>query len=143
MATKNKKDAGDAYVVRFLSFHYFVAKKDAMGNQIMSRRDAYKGDVITGLSEEDILRGIELGALVEADSPEAELVQKGQEFSAMSVEELADWMLEQQPTIPEVLEAIGDDKDLAARMLEAENFATGNDPRAGLAEAVAKIVGQG
>lgn len=63
--------------------------------------------------------------------------------------ELAEWIQTPQgdtnrpPTINAVLEAVGNDPDLANRMLEAENIATNGDPRSGLEAGLRSIIEQG
>jgi len=57
-----------------------------------------------------------------------------------SVASMTEWIKEDQPTIPDLLELANDDPALARLILEAENRATDNEPRKGLVEGLAKII---
>jgi len=59
----------------------------------------------------------------------------------MTIAQLAEWIEGDEPTINELLEYVGNDKDLAKKVLEAENQATGNEPRKGLVQGLTAIVG--
>lgn len=60
-------------------------------------------------------------------------------LAAATDQQLAAWIRDESPTIDAVADAVGDDPALAARVLEAENTATGGDPRAGLVTKLEKV----
>lgn len=64
-------------------------------------------------------------------------------LSEMGAPELVLWLQGpdggKSPTIPEILEQVGDDKDLAKRMIDAENTRDPDDPRVSLIAALTKV----
>jgi hypothetical protein len=114
--------------VRILGFNY----TDEEGIERMARRH----DVID-FSDEDTARGDADGAFMvpEGEAVEAEVVIT----SASTDEELEAFV--KDANVKEVVAAAGDDTDFAHRLLAAENDATGNDPRKGVAEGLAAVVG--
>jgi len=71
---------------------------------------------------------------------DGEVVEKS--VDDMSVEELATWIKEDEPTIDDLLELASDDPDQAQKILDAENMATSNDPRKGLVTGLTKVIGE-
>ncbi len=98
-------------------------------------RVAHSGEVID-FSDEDAARGLKVGAF---EVPEAEESVRG--ISAASTDdELVEFA--KGAKVGEVVEAAGGDAEFAKRLLEAENGATGNEPRKGVAEGLAAVVGE-
>jgi hypothetical protein len=114
--------------VRILLFRY----TDADGRE----REARKGQTVE-LSAEDAERGDADGAFVTA---EAAVVGEATIGAASTDEELIEFA--KGAKVGEVVEAAGGDAEFAKRLLEAENGATGNDPRKGVAEGLAAVVGE-
>jgi hypothetical protein len=87
------------------------------------------------------LRWIQSGGRAESgDATGTETVSELGEY------ELAEWLAGEAegqtkaPTQAEVLEEVGDDKDLAHRMLQAENIRADGDPRKGLEVGLTRII---
>jgi hypothetical protein len=113
--------------IKILSFNY----SDAEGNW----RTAWQGQSVE-LSEEDIARGEEAGAFV---TEEVAADEAGAISLESTDEELEAFVKDAK--ISKVVEAAGQDAEFAKRLLEAENAATGNDPRKGVVAGLAQIVG--
>lgn len=104
----------------------------------VTRQAAY-GSVVD-LPDHAIERGEALNAFfTDEDRAEADATEDETYLQDMDDEELAEWV--SSSTIPQVVNAANDDPDLAQRLLDAENAATGNDPRNGLVEGLAKVLG--
>lgn len=119
---------------------------------------AQRGEVVDIEQESDLENGHNIGAFWTNDFDPETGVPKGfvgpdsTTFSDAQVElsddvpdvdeatdlELAEWV--QKSTVAQV-EALATDPDKAARLLEAEEAASGRDPRKTLVEALEKIVG--
>lgn len=137
--------------IKIRAFPYYEDVEDPVtGEDRKVEKIAKRGDVVE-LSDVDLERAKRFNAI--ADDVEEDVTPPNQQLgvapplSEMSVEQLADWLQggfedqEGKPTIDDVVEAVDDDEELAAEMLEAENLATGNQPRAGLVERLEKITG--
>jgi hypothetical protein len=68
------------------------------------------------------------------------------ELKDLDDSELVDWLMStgefdgnKKPTAHEVVTAVGGDKDLAERVLRAENTATGDNPRSSVREPLSKV----
>lgn len=142
MASKTKK--AQRYVVAsdFLSVSYFASKVNPVGDTVIVRRDAMRGDPPFELSESEVKRLGALGAIAEEGSAEAELAQSGFTPATATSEEWGEFIMDNDPTIDELAEMAAGDAEIAKRILEGEALATGNDPRVGLTEVMAKIAGQ-
>lgn len=62
-------------------------------------------------------------------------------FDELSQEQLTAWISEESPTVDRVLQVAteSDDPALVDRLLAAENSSTGNEPRKGVTEGLAKV----
>lgn len=149
-------DQGDTRKIKDLMFGYTIEVEDPSGAKVIEPREARRGEEVTieqiGLIA--LRKGEQSGAFF--TSKELETLDAGGSLSS-SVElpeaglseqgeyELADWLKGEAegqtkaPTVNEVLEAVGDDRDLAARMLQAENIATDNEPRKSLEAGLQRI----
>src|SRR5690349_4500350 len=94
---------------------------------------AGRGETIE-LSEREAERGDRLGAFTVAE-PEAPAGGIGPDSTDEELEAFA-----KGAKVSEVVEAANGDAAFAQRLLEAENAATGNDPRKGVAEGLAAVV---
>lgn len=114
---------------------------------IKVRRLARLGDELGELSEEDEARAQDLGVF--DDPPELPNViapqgsddeqQAGGESPAPA-EDPEGWLREARPSVKDVLEAAGTDKELAQRLLDAEAAVTGGKPRKGVVEGLTAVV---
>jgi hypothetical protein len=153
-------DQGDTRVIKSLMFPYMVitANPSVIGQEILVEKTASRGDIVT--VEQIGLHFLQKGERpdVQAFYTDAELEQLAgagtsaanptevaegipSNFDELSAQEMAGVIEDERPTINALLAAVGNDKDAAQRLLDAENIATDNDPRAGLESGVAKIVG--
>jgi hypothetical protein len=147
-------DQGDTRVVRYLMFTYLVETKDAAGNVVLQPRDVTRGTVLRKdqIGMNALKKGEEEHAFYTSDELDS-LERSGNEapppgaesnINELGEQELAEWLKTGKDggayTVDEVLDAVGQDKDLAHRMLSAENTATNGDPRKGLAVGLTHII---
>lgn len=151
-------DQGDTRVIRDLMFGYTVQLNDPAGNTILSAADAARGDEVSivqigilnlkkGEDNHSFYTTRELELLRNpAAAAAAGPTVTADNLSEQGEYELAEWLKTvdpetgKEPTIDQVLEAVGDDKELAHRMLQAENVATDGDPRKGLEAGLTRII---
>jgi hypothetical protein len=122
--------------IRHRSFPVHFIGRTAGGVETGKMRRAMRGDVVE-VNEHDYQRGLALGAFVEKDEETGEVVL---EVSTASVAELAEWIAEDKPSINSLLEEANGDAALAQRLLDAENEATGGQPRKGLVEGLTEVI---
>lgn len=149
-------DQGDTRVIRDLMFSYTVAAQDAAGNTILLTTEARRGDEVTtdqiglkalqqGEANHSFYTSEELDRLSATGSERAALTGS-EDISALGPHELAEWLESDAPdtgrarSVNAVLEEVGDDSDLAHRMLEAENIRSDGDPRQGLEAGLTRII---
>lgn len=149
-------DQGDTRVVKDLLFSYLISSSDALGNDVLVAADVRRDEEVTieqiglvslrkGESNHSFYTTQELERI---KNPGAglEVVTAEADVSALGEFELSEWLKTQnpetgrEPTIDEVLERVGDDKELAHRMLQAENIATDGEPRKGLELGLSNII---
>lgn len=127
--------------IKIRAFPYYVEGEDPVtGKKVRRERIARRGDTVE-LSDVDLERAKRFGAIEgEGDSPRS---SEGGELdvSTASVEDLASWIEEDEPTVAEVIAAAEGDSENAEKLLEAENLATGQDPRKGVEDGLNKIIG--
>ena len=153
---KEYSDQGDTRVVRNLLFSYLVETKAGDGTVILQPRDVPRGTELridqigllalkNGEKEHAFYTSEELDNMAnlgrETPPPNA-----GTNISALGEVELAEWIATGKDggafTVDEVMEAVGTDKDLAHRMLAAENVASDGDPRKSLEAGLTRIIEQ-
>lgn len=119
-------------------------------------RTAFFGQTVDIPRTEDVERGESVGAFyTDAELARIERGDSGEEVEEVAVSdldhgEMVDWLTgtgmfdsQPKPKVDEVLEAASGDPDLARRLLDAENEATGSNPRAGVEQGLTKIVQEG
>lgn len=130
--------------IKIRSFVYEEPYEDFDGTTRMASKQAKRGDVVE-LDPYWIRYGDDMGAFVtEADrevEEDEDVIDTAEAVEEMGDDELMNWVSDS--TIPQVLGVAKADPSLCKRILEAENAATGNDPRTGLVEALARISGSG
>lgn len=149
-------DQGDTRKVRDLMFSYLVEVTDAAGAKSLEPRDVPRDTEVS-------VTQIGLSALMKGERNHSfyttkELERKsntGRESAPVESEanlselgefELAEWLATDNPesgrawTINDVMEKVGDDKDLAQRMLQAEHIRGDGDPREGLVAGLNKVI---
>ena len=137
-------------IVRVRSFAYddIVDNPYQPGTKRVVQRVAVRGDQIDyeKLSPRDQERADRFDVFYTQDEIDAKngVVTSTSTTSALDtddVQALANWIKDDEPTITEVLELAGDDSELAKRLLDAENRATGNEPRKGVELGLQRIIG--
>jgi hypothetical protein len=149
---------GDDRIVRNLRFLYAVAAEDPTGAVYIEGREAFLGDTVT-LEQMGLIAQMK-GEAAHAffTDHERELIESGQnpdtplslggggsEVSSMGEYELAEYIKGANPegkelTVHETLALAGNDKDLAHRLLQAENIATDGEPRKGVETGLTAII---
>lgn len=151
---------GDTRIVKALLFPVHVKTASPMfpGAEVFQERLLHRGDKVT--VQELGLIALEKGERLGAFYTDAELEAAGNtpsgpikvsseeldedpSLSEFGSHELVLWLSgsdgNKPPTVPEVIEAVGSDKDLAKRVIEAEKERDKDDPRSSLIDALTKI----
>jgi pyruvate/2-oxoglutarate dehydrogenase complex dihydrolipoamide acyltransferase (E2) component len=128
--------------IKIRSFVYTSTFKDFDGVERSQQQIASKGDTVE-ISDYWIRYGEDMGAFVtdadrEAEETDEDVLDTAETVEEMGDDELMNWVSDK--TIPEILSVANADPTLCARLLDAENKATGNDPRTGLLEALTHIM---
>lgn len=146
---------GDTRVVRDLQFSYLaIVGQNPDGTPVLQPVDCPRDTELSieemgqlalekGESNHSFYYDAELERLRATGTPAAP-VTSAADVSALGAHELAEWLRSGKDgsafSINEVMDKVGDDSDLAQRMLEAENIATDGDPRAGLEKGLTTII---
>lgn len=154
---------GDTRVVKHLQFpvHVKVANPMLPGQEIIQERVYNRNDRVSveelGLialekgerlgsfyTDAELAAGVPGLALepVKVNSEEVVAAQ-GASVSEMGSHELVVWLSgeggQKTPSVPEVLEVVGEDKELAKRVVEAERTRDANDPRKTLIDPLTRL----
>jgi hypothetical protein len=149
---------GDTRVVRALRLLYTVGVEDPSGNTVLEAREAFQGDEVTldqigllaqmkGEKSHSFYTDDERERLESGQDPDSSASSGGGggDISSMGEYELAEYIKGQNPdgkelTVNETIALAGDDKDLAERLLQAENIATDGEPRKGVEAGLTSII---
>lgn len=105
------------------------------GQLILVRPMAYIGLIESG-AVRDVVTDDETGEEVTEDE---ELL----DVSTASVDDLADWISAERPTVNDVVQASGGDPEVAKKLLEAESKATNGEARKGVLEGLSAVISRG
>lgn len=130
-------------VVAFKAFPYFVTREDEYtGEEIQVELLGRRGETIK-VNHRDFLKGQRLGAFETSEDtsePEAPEATETPDLQEASVSEISPWYSEQKFTVKDVVNLVGEDPDLAQKMIEVEAHVTGGSPRPTLVEALSKVI---
>lgn len=113
------------------------------GQLILVRPTAYIGliesgavrDVRTSQTTDD-----ETGEVIEEEDVEEEEIL---DSDTATVEQLAEWIRSERPTVNDVVQASDGDPEVARKLLEAEGQATNGQPRRGVMEGLTSVISRG
>lgn len=136
--------------IKIRAFPYYVDIEDPVtGNTVRQERLGTRGDTVR-LSDVDFRRAERFNAietpqdqsLQEATTPEGARAEDVGAFSVetATVEQLAEWIKTDKPTVEDVVGSANEDPDVASRLLEAENLATGQQPRSTLVRELQTVI---
>jgi hypothetical protein len=158
--------SSDTRIIKHRLFTWFeqVQSPHHPDEMVMTERINHMGDEVEITNPDYLKRGESLGAFytdAEADqirkgtyrgfdaetlyrfrggqmaAPQAEEnAVDGEGTQEMSAEQLADWIVENKPTVDQTVALSGDDLESIERVLDAENIATDNSPRSGVVNAL-------
>lgn len=149
---------GDTRIVRDLMFSYMAAVEDPAGKTVLEPQDVPRGTELSldemgliaqemGERHHSFYTTAERKLLESGGNPDkpAALTEDG--VSEMGEYELAEYIKGDNPTgkalnVEDTVALAGTDKDLAHRLLQAENIATDGDPRVGVEKGLTAIIEQ-
>ena len=153
-------EQGDDRIVRNLRFLYTVASEDPSGVTVIEPREAVAGDTVTldqigliaqmkGEASHAFYTDEERERIEAGSNPDEPLSSSsGGDVSSMGEYELSEYIKGANPegkelTVNETVALAGTDKDLAHRILQAENIATDGEPRKGVEAGLTSIIESG
>jgi hypothetical protein len=149
---------GDDRIVRALRFLYAVQSEDPTGAIFLEGREAFMGETVTldqigliaqmkGESSHAFYTDEERERIEEGQNPDQplSLSSGGGDVSSLGEYELAEYIKGANPsgkelTVGETVALAEGDKDLAHRLLQAENIATDGEPRKGVETGLTAII---
>jgi len=105
------------------------------GQLILVRPLAYIGLIESG-AVRDVVTDDDTGEEVVAEEHLLDV-------SVATVDDLADWIRTERPTVNDVVQASGGDPDVAKKLLEAESLATNGEARKGVLEGLSAVISRG
>jgi len=148
-------DQGDDRMVRALSFIYTVQTTDPSGAPIITTNEVKSGAVVTieQIGSLALRKGEESHSFYTSDEREAveagrdpdavgtgAALASGGSVSDLGEYELAEHIKNENLTVQQTIDLAGGDKDLAHRLLQAENIATDGEPRKGVETGLTAII---
>jgi pyruvate/2-oxoglutarate dehydrogenase complex dihydrolipoamide acyltransferase (E2) component len=125
--------------IKFKSFVWEKKTQDYNGSDVVAKVMSKQGEEVD-LPAEVIKYGESLGAFVTPEDEAAEAAETV-DVAEMDEDELVNWVSES--TIPQIVNVAKTDPSLVSGLLQAENAATGNDPRTGLVAGLEQVAGDG
>lgn len=130
---------GQEVTIKIRAFPYYVDTTDPVTNrEVRQERIASRGQTVE-LNDADYERAVRFNA-IETDA-DAALKESTGAFSVetASVGELAEFIRSEKPSVDDLVDAVNEDPNVASRVLEAENLATGRQPRKTLVDKLGDI----
>lgn len=127
--------------IKIRAFPYYVDVIDPVtGREVRQERIGERGNTVK-LSDMDYERAARFNAFQTDVDEELAESTGGAAFSVetASVADVAAYIENEKPTISELVEAANEDPATAAKILQAEDLATGQQPRAGLVEKLSEL----
>jgi|SRR5215471_1120177 len=146
---------GDDRIVRALRFLYTIQVEDPTGAKVIEPREALQGETVTldqigliaqikGESAHSFYTTEERERIEAGANPDEPLSPtEGGDLSSLGEYELADYIKANNLTVNDTVALAGTDKDLAHRLLQAENIATDGEPRKGVEAGLTAIIEAG
>jgi len=143
---------GDDRIVRALRFIYTVQVEDPSGAKTIDTREAFAGETVTleqigliaqmkGESSHSFFTTEERERIEAGANPDEPLSPgEGGDLSSLGEYELAEYIKSENLTVQQTVDLAGTDKDLAHRLLQAENIATDGEPRKGVEAGLTAII---
>lgn len=134
--------------IKIRAFPYYTDAEDPVtGRAVRQEHIATRGDKVE-LSDVDYDRAKKFDAfyteeqLAELASAETPPVTDADGFNLESadVEQTAEWLKTEKPTVDEVVERVNEDYQVAQKVLDAEKLATGNQSRSTLVERLQAVI---
>lgn len=124
--------------IKIRAFPYYEKSAHPVtGEERFRERIATRGETVE-LSDNDYERAERYGA-IEGAEPVAESVE-APPGTDTSVVETAEWIKSSKPTVDETVAEAEGDPEKAKQVLEAENVATGGQPRRGVVDGLTNII---
>ena len=140
------QDQGEHEVtIKIRAFPYYTEVEDLVsGRPVRQENIAVRGDKVI-LNDRDYARAKKFDAIEGEDNSadeESPIASGSISVDEATPEDLAKWLKQSpKPTVDEVVEEANNDPERAAKLLEAENLATGQQPRSTLVERLEEIIG--
>jgi hypothetical protein len=124
--------------IKIRAFPYYEEVEDPVtGRTVRREHVATRGEEVE-LSDADYERALRFAAI---EGTTADATPEGDgTVSSDDPASLAEWIKSSKPTVDETVDAAEDDPERAAKLLEAENLATGEQPRRGVVEGLNEII---
>lgn len=127
-------------------FHYRTVEDDPNrpGNEVYVEHAVSRGATVDIPLDVDINRGEKFGAFYTDEELNAQATAADTTgVEALDLDATVEWLESDEPTVDEVLEKSQGDPTRARVLLEAEDQATGGNPRKGVQDGLAKVIGEG
>lgn len=114
--------------------------QDAVSNYKYGELIELLPDAFASLVETGAVKGVEVdddGTVVDDEGEEL------LDVNDASVDDLVAWILDEKPTVNDVVQASNGEPDLAQKLLEAETQAQDGDPRKGVLDGLSAVISRG
>lgn len=136
---------GQEVKIKIRAFPYYEDVEDPISGETRPvERIARRGDVVE-LDDKNLARAKKFDAIAD---PEDDVEPEGGDTAQFpesvtiedaSVEQVADWIKREKPTVDAVVEEANENPENARKLIEAEELATGQQPRSTLVEKLEEI----
>jgi hypothetical protein len=132
--------------IKIRAFPYYRDVEDPVqpGRVVRQERVAVRGETVN-VTDVDYARAQKFDAIEAGDDdagPSEDPVASGSlDVGTATVPDLSAWIKSERPTVDEVVEEANNDPEKARKLLEAEDHATGGQPRSTLVEQLQEIAG--
>jgi hypothetical protein len=121
--------------IKHKAFAYTIDREGGLVQEMI----AYRGQTVE-VNDLDFKRGQRHGAFYTDADEKTE--GSGAPGAEATLDDLVNWIETDKPTVQDVVDASGGDLVKAKLLLDAENAATGNDPRKGVVEGLTAVIQQ-
>lgn len=140
------------YRVTHLQTHWFESTTSRTSDEpVLTQRFGTFGQIVKIPRAQDVDYLMGLGAIEPYDgdaevgdtvsAEEAVANEDGFDLSLADAAEIADYIRDKSPTVSQLVKMVGDDPELAIKVMDAEDVATDGNSRSTLVDALEKVVG--
>jgi hypothetical protein len=138
----NGVPGGNEITIKIRAFPYYVDVEDPVTLRAMREERIATRGMTVSVSDLDYRRAVKFNAFYSDEELAVINIARPSELTLAdaTVADISNWLQTAKPTIPVILDEVNNDPTTAQKVIEAENLATGDQPRTTLIDQLEEII---